>query len=277
MEKTITADGVTVLKFDSAAEFANAAKPAAYDAAGWTGSTPAEAYDGCTIGDLACVVDAEKMLDKINAAVETTRSVWVPTVAGAYPIVPEYLIGMPLNMRRRTHVTNENAPLRIYLDLTASAGVDCADLAKRGIAFLALAMLLTKTRPVEMHAFTAIGTRGHGEKRNGIATIKLPTQPLDIAIAGGVFTKGIARTLGYQYIAKEFGGGWGGDWYKGIHPVNAEGDEHYTKEIRKALGVGPEDIIIGPVYYKDETIKSPVKFVQKMIDKHSQGGETCEG
>jgi len=271
-----THEGIPVHRFDSASEFANAAKPYASGSSHWTGSTAAEAYDACTIGDLSCVADAEMLIEKISANVETTRSVWEPAVAGTYPIVPDYLTGHPLNMRRRTHVTNENAPIKIYLDLTSSAGVDSRDLAKRGIAFLALAMLLTRSRPVEMHVFTALGSHpdrstGSGDRStgSGLISFQLPTAPLDLALAGGVFTKGIARTLGYEYLAKVLGTGPG--WLRNLSPTRPETMRAYVALARAALRAGPEDIIIGPVYYTDDSINNPVKFVQKMIDLHAKG------
>jgi len=266
-----TYDGIPVHRFDSAPEFANDAKPYASAASGWTGATASEAYDACTIGDLECVPAAERMIDKISANVETTRSVWEPAVAGAYPIIPDYLAGHPLNMRRRTHVANENAPLKIYLDLTSSAGVGSRDLVNRGIAFLALAMLLTRSRPVEMHVFTALGSRAGSTRGSGIVSFPLPTAPLDLAIAGGVFTKGIARTLGYEYLAKVLG--TGPAWLMGISPTNPVSLRKYVDLARAALHAGPEDIIIGPVYATDESISNPIKFVQRMVDLHSKGGD----
>lgn len=256
--------------FDSAPEFANAAKPFATHSAGWAGATAMEAYDACTGGDLSCVAEAEAMIEKISASVETSRSVWEAVVCGAYPLVPDYLAGHPMNMRRRTHVTNENAPLRIYFDLTSSAAVHESTLAKRGIAFLALAMLLTRSRPVEMHVFTALGPSSfRGEGADGIVTIKLPTAPLDLAIAGGIFTKGIARALGYDYLNAECGTGSG--WLKGIVPSYPESLDKYVETVRRALRLGSEDMIIGPVFTTDESIKNPIGFVQKMIDLHSKG------
>lgn len=264
-----TVDGIEVRKFDTASEFAIAARPYADRASGWTGSTETEAYDACTKGDLDAVPEAERMINQISANVETTRSVWDPAVAGAYPIVPDYLSGHPLNMRRRTHIVNENSPIRIYLDLTSSAGIESDKLARRGIAFLALAMLLTRSRPVEMHVFAALGGRNHRDSGGGIVACKLPTAPLDIAIAAGVFTKGIARTFGYEFLVKTCGTGPG--WLCGIAPRNAAMLDRYVETARKALRAGPEDIIIGPVYYTDEAVNNPVKFVQKMIDLHAKG------
>jgi len=268
-----TFEGIKVRRFDSAPEFATAAMPYGIgEARGWTGSSIGEAYAACTEGDLSAVPEAERMIDQISANVETTRSQWDPAVAGAYPMVPDYLSGHPLNMRRRTHVANENAPLRIYLDLTSSAGVESDKLTKRGIAFLALAMLLTRSRPVEMHVFTALGSaRQRSPKNSGIVSIKLPTAPLDLAIAAGVFTKGVARTLGYGYLEKNCGTGPG--WLRGLVPGNAESMRRYVAIVRSALRAGPEDIIIGPVYYTDASINEPIKFVQGMIDKHSKGGD----
>lgn len=88
-----------------------------------------------------------------------------------------------------------------------------------------------------------------------------------------VVTKGIARTLGYAYLDKEMGC-HDGAWLKGLAPIrNRGGDlETYISTVRKCLNAGPEDIIIGPVYLADDTIKNPIKFVQSMIDKHT-GGE----
>lgn len=254
-------DSVTVHHFDSIREFADAARP--HDlgySAGWAGTTHEGAYQSCVNGDLEGVADAERLLESIHAKLETRLTVVSPSPCGAYPIVPEYLAGRPDSMRRRVHALDESAPIRVFIDLTCSAKIDHKALTARGIAFLALAMLMARTRPVEMFAVVACTGSNHTA-----AVIRIPTAPLEIATVTGLFARGAVRTLGYGYLARACGGG--GNWLK--NSVARSGDlTGYIKLLRRVIGAADSDLVIGPAHYNDLSISDPVKFVQNMIDRN---------
>ena len=76
---------------------------------------------------------------------------WQSSVCGAFPSVPDYLSGMPENMRRRTHNPDESTLIRIFY---CTSGYDSLN---RSCAALALAIALSNTRPVELYAFDVKG------------------------------------------------------------------------------------------------------------------------
>lgn len=254
-------NSVTVHHFDSIREFADAARP--HDlgySAGWAGTTHEGAYQSCVNGDLDGVADAERLLESIHAKLETRLTVVSPSPCGAYPIVPEYLAGRPDSMRRRIHTTDESAPIKVFIDLTCSAAVDHKDLTKRGIAFLALAMLMARTRPVEMYAVVACTGANHTA-----AVIRIPTAPLEIATVTGLFARGAVRTLGYGYLTRACGGG--GEWLKRAVPRSGNLTV-YIKLLRRVIGAADSDLVIGPAHATDRSISHPVEFVQNMIDRN---------
>jgi hypothetical protein len=81
------------------------------------------------------------------------------SVIGTCPNVPHYLAGNPYNMRLKRRSTSATAPLWIFVELVASAGVDTKTCLKRGAAMLALLRILANVRPVELWCVIAIGQR----------------------------------------------------------------------------------------------------------------------
>src|SRR5207237_6907177 len=108
----------------------------------------------------ASVAAAEAMLASIQASLpDTLARRWELTYAGAFPCVPAYLSGEPESMWMLADSPTESSPVRIYICSTSSAGVSHADLLKRSCACLALVMLASRTRPVELYSYAHCAER----------------------------------------------------------------------------------------------------------------------
>lgn len=62
-------------------------------------------------------------------------------------------------MRLKRRCTTVAAPLAVFVELVASAGIDAHTCLKRGAAMLALVRTLANFRPVELWRVIAVGQR----------------------------------------------------------------------------------------------------------------------
>lgn len=244
-------------------------------ASGNAGSTWADYDRDCRDGNVSNIKAASDLLEKIAVNVETDTLQWQASPAGAYPMVPDYLAGRPDCMRRRIPAQSERAPIRLYVDMVSSAAIDTDTLVKRGVSFLALAMALARTRPVELYA--AIPVRVSETRKDHVTVVRIPTAPLNLAVASAMFTSGgIIRTMGYRYASARCGdrpnavlhwlGGTMPEWYTDpAQYLRAEGA--YTALLRTAIGVGPEDFVMPPTHGSDPSVKDPIAFVQAAVDR----------
>lgn len=230
----------------------------------WMGCTWDQALERTTRGDTGLVSAAEALIAQIECSVEAPRSTWVPSRAGAYPVVPEALAGFPDAMRRKVQASDDRSPLRVVIDLTSSGAVDHEMLARRGVAYLALAMFLSNERPVTLEAVVGLG--GHQSSACFIVT-PIPAQPLDLAVACSVLTSaGFSRGLGYALCSK-YDAHVQGNWPWRVSPTGHTKTAFVERE-RAALGLGPDDILAPPTYYTDPAITDPVGFVRRAIEEH---------
>ena len=109
---------------------------------------------------MAGVAASDKLLAEMEALVPVSQS-WrtFNSVIGMCPNVPQYLAGNPYNMRLKRRCATATAPLSIFVELVASAGIDARTCLKRGAAMLALVRMLANLRPVELWCVIAIGQR----------------------------------------------------------------------------------------------------------------------
>ena len=263
--------------FDSPAEFAeraNAEIPAGSQDCDkrWTGETWHEASTYARTGRLTHVAAAEKLLQQIESHVEAPKAEWINDRFGAFPNVPAFLQGQQECMRRRVQAPNDRAPIRIFVDLVSSAGIDHEILAKRGVAYLALAMALTNERPVELFALIPLGNHESGT----IVAVKIPSQPLDLAVACNALTStGMIRGLGYSWCQTQRAPGAGGyyDWAFGEYPQGEQGRARYIARMRDCLQASPSDVITAPAFLNDEAVTDPVAFVQRSLAEYAAHSE----
>ena len=109
--------------FNSVAEFGRAMQsitPKHRDP-DWSGETFEKSLEYAIKGDTRMVAEAEKLLDKVQANIETTGRQWQNAVVGNIPSVPDYVMGHPESMRRLTTYESEAAPIRIWVGTNSSA------------------------------------------------------------------------------------------------------------------------------------------------------------
>lgn len=212
------------------------------------------------------VADAERLLEKIRAdLIEIPMPQWAPDVAGAFPSVPDFLAGHPENMRRRVNEISDRAPVRIYVCTTSSAGVGADILKKRGTAILALVMALAPIRPVELYAFSILGSDHDGES---VACTRIPTETLHIGIAANALCgQGWARGLNY---------GWqeqgphraNGDWPSRYRYGKPEARDYIADLVRR-MGGADRNLHIPPTELHDEIVRDPVRWVNERLSEYA--------
>lgn len=237
----------------------------------WTGETWSQAVERAKRGRADLVAEAERLMEQISAQVDSPRSQWVASRAGAYPMVPDALCGHPDSMRRRVEVCDDRAPVRVYVDLVSQVSVTHEDLRRRGAACLALAMLLSAERPVELYGVVVNDVTDRASAV--VHVIRVGTAPLDLATACNALTSvGLVRDLAYGWSRRHgYNGGWG--W--SLPPSDEASRAQYVRLLRAALGASESDIIVPPAMdaYRDPAMRDPVGFVQRSLDEHSKREE----
>ena len=236
----------------------------------WGGMTYDQSLLALRHGDLSGVAASDALLREMEALIPVSRS-WrsINSVTGACPNVPQYLAGNPYNMRLKRRCTTATAPLSIFVELVASAGIDAKTCLKRGAAMLALVRMLANLRPVELWCVIAIGQRN---SRSSLC-VRLDTAPLDLARSAHVFTHpSVFRALGYKSLQNEFySRGWNGDWPFGDHGLHVR---TAAESYRRLLRPGSDVLFIPPVHLNDLYLTQPAKWLHAMIAQH--GGVQME-
>jgi len=229
----------------------------------WTGETFRESIDFAMNGNSDKVAEAEKLLDKMQSSIEITSRQWGSAVAGAFPCVPDYLIGHPESMRKLDDCMSDSAPLRIYVCTSSTMSVDWRHLQQRGIAILAATMALSQSRPVELWTFTALNGNGpHGECN---VMVRINSAPLCLSEACvALCSVGYDRNLSMAY-------GYANDTYTGgyarIIKSNLYTESACIEACREMLGASPEDLVIPPSSSNfTEIVSDPVGWVKKTLD-----------
>jgi hypothetical protein len=98
----------------------------------WGGMTYDQSVAAVRDGDTAGVAASDKLLKEMETLVPVSQS-WrtFNSVVGMCPNVPQYLAGNPYNMRLKRRCTTATAPLSIFVELVASAGIDAKTCLKR--------------------------------------------------------------------------------------------------------------------------------------------------
>lgn len=228
----------------------------------WAGGTYQQGIERGRYGYASKLEEMQSFSQSLEVAVETPRVQWQASPVGAYPIVPEVLIGVPNAMRMRDNSKSALAPLRIFVDLFVSAGIDHDDVTKRGLAVLSLADKVSMVRPVEV--ICGLVTRGesyHGERL--IAGFKLGHSPLNLSMACGVLDPAFIRHVTFQYAIPALGAG-----YSIPCPLRAGEDfDEYKKEVSEILTLAPHDLVIGPLSLGDKLTQDPVGFVRREVER----------
>ena len=214
----------------------------------WAGDeTFASIQNKVTNGDSSNLAKMYALIEKIDANVHVEHRTWEASVIGAYPCVPDYLSGNPLNMRRMLPVVTDNSPITVHFDSTVSAGVPANDLLKRGLAIIALVTKLKEIRPVDLVLHNS--TRDKNNKPV-MLSIVLDTNPISYAHLLPVLSNpAFVRLLMFEYMIQKMN-----------LPSIPFGD------IKKTLVLQSSDIVI-PALYGVWT-EEPVKWINKQLAKY---------
>lgn len=234
------------------------------ESSAWKGAADmAEAYRRVlnTEAEAATLEKVYAIVSKIDAEVhDRTEQVWSPSFAGAYPIVPDYLMGMPECMRERMPQESEAAPIRLIVETGFAGAASKERIAAYGACITALAMVLCESRPVELWVFDSAHS---GNDTTNIA-IKLDTSPLSIAqgvimLADPVMGRMLALNNHYHYAAREHRCGFG---------LGSTGEARADK-VRKVFGFDEHDIVVQTALIPDSPLMNsdPVEWVHRQLEK----------
>lgn len=233
----------------------------------WTGyESGDDAVKFATTGNDKLVALANEYLAQIQKqGFETSRGEWLPSVAGAYPVVGDYLAGRPNSMRHRQQVAGEHAPVRLILDTTSSGGITAEKLQRRGAAMLALAMALIEERPVELWQLTSLNLRS-GNHGASLMMVRCPTTPVNLGVCAHIMTsQQWTRGCGYGYLSQcqQAGGGWS---FVSL-PDSDANKRRYHRLMRAALDLSPQDILVDGIFLTDPLVDAPVAWINGELAK----------
>ena len=209
---------------------------------------------------------ARRLFHKVDTtARDRMANAWVPSVCGAYPVVPEALMGLPQNMRQRRPVESDVSPMRVIVEVAISQSVRREEIVQRGSAIAALVMRMSEERPVELHTLFA-GSCG----KTAVITVRLGTAVMNISkLVAVLASETYARALSFAAAvnatreptesADYDGMGWG----LGA-PSDARGER-----LRSLLGYAPQDMLIQGGHVVDAAMMrdDPVAWVHKQLEK----------
>jgi hypothetical protein len=218
-------------------------------------------------GNAKLVPFAERYLDKLDHAIETSRKVWEATPVGAYYSVPDVIAGRPRSMRRQIEEADDRQPITILVNTSSSAGIDAKTLEKRGVAILALVMALSRIRPVNLQLLGILHGVDEGET---IMTAQINTAPLDLATACYTLTSsGFARRL--TYTLAKVRNGFNGMWPRKFIYHRPEA---YYEYVVQRLGLDPtKTLVIGAAQLGDELLDRPLVWIKKQIARFTTSQE----
>jgi hypothetical protein len=225
-------------------------------------------HDGMRHGSPELSVLADKFLTKFEDEIFTSPANRVTDdVIGAVPNVGAYLAGNPMNMRRKVRTASETAPLAIFLELTGSAGVSSPQMVQRGSAMLALARLLTNTRPVELWTLTTYGAHGLLQ----MIACKIDTAPLDTARASfqlcGPYMNSVFHTVSNEESQHARNGrSQNNGWAYGVPDL----ERKWSGEIlRRIIHPGMTLVHMPAVSAHDPSVNNPEQWVRDMLRQYS--------
>lgn len=164
----------------------------------WATSHGTERFNQALAGrpDPEWIERAQALVERVSTELDLSTSDRIPqpALAGYRPRVGAYLAGRPNCMTRRVATDSELGPVRVVIDSTSSAGVPVRVVQDKGIASLALAVALSRIRPVELHQIAA----GKANRADVIASTQLGCSPFDLTRCATVLGEvGWTRTVCY--------------------------------------------------------------------------------
>lgn len=267
-----------VSRYDSLLEFVNHADSlpvsdrASSRGGAWdNGQSFNKAIEYGRTGDKSLVAASDDFMSKMENMVDmqSSKHTIVRSIAGGSVNVGAYLAGSPQCMRIRKRTKSQSAPLTIAVEITSSGGIDASHLIKRGNAVLALARLLSLSRPISLWITAASQPSCSGRSASSAIAVRLDSAPLDLGRAAHVLcAPAFSRSCMYAAI------GWQDTrnadaflaWpYDDVDAYRKVGVAYWQRII------GTDELLwLAPPYYNDKSITDPVGFVKEMLEKYGQ-------
>lgn len=239
------------------------------DRVSWAGCTGDEAMQRLEFGSKQYLAQAEALIEKMQqeGIFSHGQKIYETSVVGSFPCVPNALMGLPDTMYQlsETDMISTTTPVRIYVHIVVSAGINTTQIVNRGVAMLGLTMALKNIRPVELYALAIGDPRGRG-RAHGIVT-RIETNPIDLDRATFMLCDpGYMRQVSYGnmcWLDCEKHSGYI-SWPWGVHGIG-EADA-----MSALLDLQDDDIYIpgahltNDLYYKD-----PVSWINNYLKKYS--------
>lgn len=208
---------------------------------------------------------ARSLADKVDAHERPAPRVqWSPSVMGAYPMIGDYLAGMPECMRMRQVQRDAISPVNVYICATVSGGASNDLIAARAAAAMALCMRISETRPSRLYVVHELGDYRFA----GLQVVELPpTSDGDFGgLCAALTNDGLVRQAAFHAIYNVVGREGFGAWAWSSPCPTAQ---NHIACIRQALGMSEDDFYVpgGSIIESNEMMKDPVSWVQKQLAK----------
>lgn len=212
-------------------------------------------------GDTSLVPEARKLINSLTAKLPTVRALWQPNVAGAFPIVPAALAGSPMTMMQYTRKPNDNAPIRIFVNVLPSGACTTTQLLRRGAVLSALALLLSKRRSIVK--ITPYADQPASDGRGVVVSWDLPSTPVNLAQwCASLGQPDLVRSTS-MYAAGCLNPTVNGGWLRGHCP----GYRYNEKQVRADLGAKPDDVVIPALFAHDKLINEPLAWLNAELER----------
>lgn len=228
-------------------------------------------------GDSEAVEAAQKIMDEFNDQHVQTRGLPIleRQVVGYIPHVPSAIINLPKSMLRHmpSDFNSTRTPVRIFVDVGVSDGVSLDHLMNRGVAAIALTMALQRTRPVELHAISALSLNG---RKTQITTTRISNTPIDLNRAAAMLSHAaITRRVSFYTAMVQ------ADYKYNVHTVawafsSTPTNSSYIDTCKSLVGATDKDVWITGGYLDDKLmLKNPIQWVKNMINsiEHTERDE----
>lgn len=225
-------------------------------------------------GDLEGLDKVDELLDLVESTLDLfgVGPEWMPSVVGSSPRVAAYLQGAPNAMNRYVPDQSPRGALNIWIGTAVSASVSRADLAKKGVACVALARAVSTYRPVNVYAYDNSGVyktlpNGRRESHDVLTAVRMPTSPLDLSSLMACVST-ISTSRGFFHNAAHVAVG---------NKAKPEAVQRYGRPyddiafsratVAELLNPGPDDLVVANSYGPDlrECLRSPMAWIQKQM------------
>lgn len=233
----------------------------------WSGGSLADARRMMREGDK---VNGDKIAARFDQgmtyAVNTEGKRWQHDFGGAFPCVPSYLGGSPMNMMNRRVRQHAKNPVRMFISIATSAGITAEQVQKRGIAVACLAQYLAVQRPVELYVYDESGCPNYTSVENdhSIVIVRLGMSPFML----NEIAFWLVNPMGQRNSMFDLQGiSWPGNWpwrRKYTDPAS------FKRKFGEAIGgIRDEDIVLQGAYlYDAKDWNNPDAWLNEQLDKY---------